>query len=196
MVGRHSWRFLPPPLLDGVQHVSSLLILGVTSVDDLRVTKHVASTLEARSRSLYAALWELRSHGLPTRVRHQVARATTVADLCFTSVVRSHIGSWAWPHWKVPVSNEKNGYLSDGLGGAAQLVKSAEDWLMRSIIDWGTHVLCPLCPPTNSRKYELRPRLHNFLLPPKDDTNYIPQTLLRLLRPNLWFTFVLSTYNS
>ena len=49
-VARHSRRFLPPPLLDGVQRVSSLLVLGVMLEDNLRVTKHVERTLEACSR--------------------------------------------------------------------------------------------------------------------------------------------------
>src|SRR6218665_679110 len=61
LVAHHSRRFLPPPRLDGVQRVSSLLVLGVTLEDNLRVTAHVERTLEACSRSLYA-LRELRSH--------------------------------------------------------------------------------------------------------------------------------------
>jgi len=110
LVARHSWRFLPPPLLDGVQRVSSLLVLGVTLEDDLKVTEHVERTLEACSRSLYA-LRELRSHGLLTRALHQVARATTVAKLTYASPAgwRSHIGFWARSHWKVPFSDERNG---------------------------------------------------------------------------------------
>src|SRR6218665_1304211 len=56
-------------------------------------------------------------------------------------------------------------YLSDDLASAAQLVESAEDGLMRSIIAWEIHVLHPLCPPVNIRKYDLRPSPHNFLLP-------------------------------
>jgi len=72
----------------------------------------------------------------------------------------------------------------DYLGSATQLVESAEDGLMRSIIAWETHVLCPLFP-VNIWKYDLRPSLHNFLLPLRDDTNYIPLTLFRWLRPNL-----------
>jgi len=84
LVARHSRRVLPPPLLDGVQRVSSLLVLGVTLEDNLIVTEHVERTLEACSRSLYA-LRELRSHGLQTRTLHQVARATTVAKLTYAS---------------------------------------------------------------------------------------------------------------
>ena len=42
-------------------------------------------------------------------------------------------------------------YLSDDLGSAAQLVESAEDGLMRSIIAREIHVLRPLCHPVNIR---------------------------------------------
>ena len=65
------------------------------------------------------------------------------------------------------------------------LVESAEDRLMRSIIAREIHVLRPLCPPVNIRKYDLRPSPHDFLLPLRDDTNYIPRALFRWLRPNL-----------
>src|SRR6218665_1324762 len=75
-------------------------------------------------------------------------------------------------------------YLSDDLASAAQLVESVEDGLMRSIIAREIHVLRPLCPPVNIRKYDLRLSPHNFLLPLRDDTNYIPRTLFRWLRPN------------
>src|SRR6218665_2498809 len=86
-------------------------------------------------RSLYA-LRELRSHGLPSRALHQVAKATTVAKLTYASP--------AW--WGLTSAAERDrierflsrmkrmDYLSDDLGSAAQLVESAEDGLMRSII--------------------------------------------------------------
>lgn len=38
--------------------------------------------------------------------------------------------------------------------------------------------------PTNIRKYDLRPKPHNFLFSFRDDTNYISWTLLKWLRPN------------
>ena len=76
-------------------------------------------------------------------------------------------------------------YLSDDLGSAAQLLESAEDGLMRSITAREIHVLRLLCPPVNIRKYDLRPSPLNFLLPLRDDTNYIPRIRFRWLRPNL-----------
>src|SRR6218665_1855725 len=127
LVARHSRRFLPPPLLDAVQRVSSLLVglrtaWGVTLEDNLRVTEHVERTLEACSRSLYA-LRELRSHGLPSRALHQVARPTTVAKLTY--------GSPVW--WGLTSAAERDrierflsrmkkmDYLSNDLASAAQL---------------------------------------------------------------------------
>ena len=41
---------------------------------------------------------------------------------------------------------ERMDYLSDDLGRAAQLVESAEDGLMRSIIARETHLLLPISP--------------------------------------------------
>src|SRR6218665_3689741 len=92
-----------------------------------------------------------RSHGLPSRAFHQVARATTVAKLTYASQP-----SPAW--WGLTSAAERDrierflsrmkrmDYLSDDLGSAAQLVESAEDGLMRSIIAREIHVLRPLCP--------------------------------------------------
>src|SRR6218665_1618577 len=186
LVAHHRQRFLPPPLLDGVQCVSSLLVLGVTLEDNLRVTEHVERTLEACSRLLYT-LRELRSHGLPSRAHHQVARATTVAKLTYASPAgwRSHIGFERDRIERFLSRMKGMDYFSDDLGSAAQLTESAKDGLMRSIIAREIHVLRPLCPPVNIRKYDLRPSPHNFLLPLRDDTHYIPRTLFRWLRPNL-----------
>ena len=150
--------------------------------------------------TLYA-LRELRSHGLPSRALHQVARATIVAKLtyiCFSSVVGGHTSAAERDLIERFLSRMKRmDYLSGDLGSAAQLVESAEDGLMRSIIAREIHVLRPLCPPVNIRKYDLRPSPHNFLLSLRDDTNlglicnispstnYITLTLFRCLRPNL-----------
>src|SRR6218665_466885 len=109
------------------------------------------------------------------------------ADLCFSSVVGLTSAAERDRIERFLYRMKRMDYLSDDLGSAAQLVESAEDGLMRSIIAREIHVglLRPLCPPVNIRKYDLRPSPHNFLLPLRDDTNYIPRTLFRWLRPNL-----------
>src|SRR6218665_1216807 len=81
LVARHSRRFLPPPLLDRVQRVSSLLVLAVTLEDNLRVTEHVERTLEACSRSLYDLL-ELRSHVLRPSGRQSKNRCKADLHVC------------------------------------------------------------------------------------------------------------------
>src|SRR6218665_2792946 len=42
------------------------------------------------------------------------------------------------------------------------------------------HVLRPLFPPLAQRSHSHRPRAHDFVLPRKDDKNYIPRILYRL----------------
>jgi len=77
--------------------------------------------------------------------------STTVAKVTYASP------AW-WGHTSAAERNRIEGflswmkrmdYLSDDLGGAAQLVESAEDELMCSIIAQETHVLHPFCPPMN-----------------------------------------------
>src|SRR6218665_3684003 len=107
--------------------------------------------------------------------------------ICLSSVVRGLTSAAECDRIERFLSRMKRmDYLSDDLGSAAKLVESAEDGLMRSIIAREIHVLRPLCPPVNIRKYDLRLSPHNFLLPLRDDTNhmYIPRTLFRWLRPN------------
>src|SRR6218665_863981 len=41
------------------------------------------------------------------------------------------------------------------------------------------HVLRHLFPSEKPRIYDLRPRAHNFILPEKDDSNFIPRVLFR-----------------
>ena len=48
--------------------------------------------------------------------------------------------------------------------------------------DWEFHVLRPICPPTADRKYNLRPRPHDFVLPPRDDNNYLPRVMYKWSR--------------
>ena len=76
LVARHSRRFLPPPLIDEVQRVSYLLVLGVT-------LEHVERTLEACSRSVYA----LRELALKSSPPGRQSYNRCEADLCFSSVV-------------------------------------------------------------------------------------------------------------
>src|SRR6218665_3863881 len=59
----------------------------------------------------------------------------------------------------------------------SEMVREAEDKLLSAVTSNQFHVLRRLFPPTIERKYSLRPRKHDFVLPPKDDKNFIPRVL-------------------
>src|SRR6218665_2521220 len=46
--------FQPPQCIDGVEHLTTMKILGVTLYDNLSASTHISGVLEACSRSLYA----------------------------------------------------------------------------------------------------------------------------------------------
>ena len=172
----------PPPPLPGIQRVTSLNILGVTITEDLRVSSHVSEILGSCSGSLYA-LRVLRAHGLPTRALHMVAGATTVSRLLYAAPAW-----WGYATADDRVRVEKflarmrrMGYLPEDSREAAVMVGEAEDRLLRSVIQCKTHVLRSVFPPSNIRCHDLRPRPHDFQLPPKDDKNFIPRILFRSL---------------
>src|SRR6218665_2298026 len=60
------------------------------------------------------------------------------------------------------------------------LIKPAEKKLLCKVKNNEYHVLRPLFPPLAQRSHSLRPRAHDFVLPRKDDKNYIPRILYRL----------------
>ena len=62
----------------------TMKVLGVTLRDDLNASTHITGVLEDCSRSLYA-LQILRSHGLPPKALHEVARSTTLSRLMYAA---------------------------------------------------------------------------------------------------------------
>ena len=70
------------------------------------------------------------------------------------------------------------GYLpGDSPAVSHEMVREAEDKLLSAVTSNQFHVMRRLFPPTIERKYSLRPRKHDFVLPPKDDKNFIPRVL-------------------
>src|SRR6218665_2788535 len=59
----------------------------------------------------------------------------------------------------------------------SEMVREAEDKLLPAVTSNQFHVLRHLFPPNIERKYSIRPRKHDFVLPPKDDKNFIPKVL-------------------
>src|SRR6218665_1687477 len=73
------------------------------------------------------------------------------------------------------------GYLPPALPDAAVLVAETETRLLASVVLRPDHVLRQLSPPVIIRRPGLRPCPHNFVLPDKDDCNFIPRILYRTL---------------
>src|SRR6218665_3896646 len=56
---------------------------------------------------------------------------------------------------------------------------AALDTLLRSIISNLNHVLSGLMPAIVTRSYNLRPHPHSYVLPEKDELNFIPRALYK-----------------
>lgn len=104
-------------------------------------------TMGACSRSLYA-LRVLRVHGLPPAVLHEVARATTLAHLLYTSpawwgfakqVDRSRLE-------RLLTRMRRMGYLPSCTPDVFDLAHAAEQRLLGSVAVNSNHVLRPLLP--------------------------------------------------
>src|SRR6218665_2922917 len=167
-----------PQTIAGVERVTSMKILGVIVNDNLRATDHVAELTSSCSRGLYA-LRVLRSHGLSEVSLHGVTKATVVARLLYAA-----------PAWRgFTTAEDRNkleqflnrtgrmGYLPGDSPAVSEMVRKAEDKLLSAVTSNQFHVLRRPLPPTIERKYSLRPRKHDFVLPPKDDKNFIPRVL-------------------
>jgi len=173
---------VPPASIPDVERVSTMKVLGVTLRDDLNASTHITGVLGACSRSLYA-LRILRSHGLPPKALHEVARSTTLSRLMYAAP--------AW--WGLASAADRErvdrfisrtirmGYLPPHTIDASAMVADGEDRLLAAVSSCSNHVLRPVFPPLIERRPGLRPRPHNFTLPDKDDTNFIPRVLYRVL---------------
>src|SRR6218665_2854048 len=71
-------------------------------------------------------------------------------------------------------------YLPDNAPTFPSLVGKADERLFRSIELNPSHVLRDLLPPKAKRPYKLRPRAHDYVLPIKDDKNFVPRYLYPL----------------
>jgi len=170
-----------PPLLDGISRVDSLKCLGVTLCADFTVTAHVQEVISRCAQSLFA-LRTLRAHGLCATLLETVFRSVTLSKLLYASP--------AW--WGFASSTDKNqleaflrkagraGFYSQGTSFAT-LCNTADTNLFQSIMRNHNHVLNKFLPPKPSHNYDLRPRSHPFILPPKrnvlDEQNFLYRML-------------------
>ena len=116
--------------------------------------KHTEDLISSCSRSLYA-LRALRSHDLRAEALHVITGATTIARLLYTSPAC----------WDLTSAKDRD---------------RLEQFLRRIQRMGFLHAETPtiaLMPPTVIRKYDLWHRQHNFVLPDKDERNFIARAL-------------------
>ena len=147
-----------------MERVSSMKILGVLVSNDLHATNHIEGLISSCSRSL-DALRVLRYHGQRAEALHVITGATTIARLFYASPAwcgltsakdRSRLGQFLR-------RIQRMGFHHAETPTIAEMVGTAEDRLLRSIITNPHHVLRALMPPTVIRKFDLRPIDHTTL---------------------------------
>ena len=158
----------------GIEHVSSIKVLGVTLQNNLRMNAHISEVISGCSSSLYA-LCVLRNHGLPPAALYEVCRASIMARLMYASP--------AW--WGFANAGERSrhegfiaktmrfGYLPPTAPTAEELSRQADTTLFKAVTLDLHRVLHDLLPATRSHGHNLRARAHNYVLPAKDDRNFM-----------------------
>src|SRR6218665_967789 len=161
-------------IIEGAERVLSLRVLGVILDSKLSMAEYITAFLNTCSSSTYA-LRLLRSHGLQPRELHLVARATTVASMLYAA-----------PAWwgfagegvrqrleRLIARMQRSGYLPSDFPDLATLVEEADCKLYTNVRRSNTHVLRHyfIEQPVSTRL--LRERAYNFVLPLRDNRNFI-----------------------
>ena len=180
VIKRPGSRAPPPPPTTGLKRVTNMKILGVTVQDNLSMDAHITEVISSCSSSLYA-LRVLRNHGLPPASLHEVARASTMARLMYASPAWWGFASEGGRD-RVEAFIRKTkrfGYLPPTAPCASELSDRADETLFNATRSDIHHVLHDLLPTTTSHEHFLRPRAHNFVLPDKDDRNFVNRMLFK-----------------
>jgi hypothetical protein len=168
------------PSIPGITRVSNIKVLGVHLQNDLKMNHHISETIKSCSSSFYA-LRILRSHGLTSDAIYKVASACTISKLLYASP--------AW--WGFTNAAERDrvesfvrklirlDYLPRSFASARSIADKTDDNLFKQIVFNNSHVLHKLLPEVNKYQYNLRTRLHNYVLPVKDSKNYVTRMLYK-----------------
>lgn len=171
----------PPPNL-GIQRQDSIKILGVTVDNKRTFSDHIACTLQTCHQNLIA-LKIMRNYGLSAPILRTVFKCTVISRLLYASP--------AW--WGYTTANSKNslaaflrkavkfGFYSDQDPDIFAMQIQIERNLFASIQNNTEHALHGLLPPRKKTNYNLRTRGHSFVLPPKDDKNFITRCLYNFI---------------
>src|SRR6218665_2278573 len=121
----------------------------------------------------------LRSHGLPLQSLYEVAKMTTVSSLMYVSP------TW----WGFTSAGDRKGIgtfldrmkrqdcLPPQSPDADQTTDRTDQRLFSAVMSNKNHVLHSRLPVKRPRIYDLRPRAHDYSLPPKDEQNFITRLL-------------------
>jgi len=163
---RHRQKFSSPPVLQYIERVTSLKILGVPLTDRLSMSEHVQATIIACASLLYA-LRVLRAHGMPETALQTVYQATVMAKVLY--------GTSAW--WGFTSASDRQrieafvgrakrcGLCQADLPPVTLLVEDADDKLFEAVLRNPEHTLHSLLPERrHDNTYSLRPRRHDLML--------------------------------
>jgi hypothetical protein len=173
---------LPPPQ-PNINRAESMVMLGVTIQNDLRMTSHVAAKVESCSKALFA-LKTLKAHGMPQLELHEVFRATAFASLLYAAP--------AWWGFTMSADRErleaflrkatKSGFYPQDASSVGNTVDKNEKSLFSAIITNQNHTLHSLLPSKKQSTHTLRPRAHPFQIPFTMSALHDKNFLIRMLR--------------
>ena len=167
-----------PTTTEGIDRVDSTTKLGVVMMSSLSMKDHVNKLMTGCASMLYP-MNILRAQGLQQDCLQEVFRAKVLSRIMYASS--------AW--WGLAKRDEINrinsfikrakklGYYPQNGECFEELCREADARLFARIKMDHNHVLNNMIPKTKPKTYNLRLRSHNFVLPVKDDRNFINRVL-------------------
>ena len=149
--------------------------------DNLKLTGHIDHLTSACSSSFYA-ISKLKAHGLSPPLIQSITIATTMSKLLYASP------SWWWLALasdkerleKILKRAKRLHFIEQSYPTVSELANTADTKLFLFILHNPNHVLYqflpPLRPPTN---YNMRERIHNHMLPHKNNSQFISRALYK-----------------
>ena len=172
-----------PPATDGRERVSSFKKLGVILQSNLSMKDHVDALITAGGNMLYA-LNILKHHGMRTERLQQVFCSKVVSKLTYAS------SAWlgmAGQEQKNRIDSllrrsKKYGFYPEDGGTFDELCDRADEKLFRKIQNNPDNVLYKFLPPKQMFEYNLGKRPHKYILPDKDDRNFINRIIYKFIK--------------
>ena len=166
-------RVVLPPLVDGVERVDVLNVLGVALgvaiTCRLRMDRHIDHVCTRANQSLYA-IKVLLAHGLSGERLYDVVRATTLARMLYASSAWYGFANGAQRNRLNAVVRRlvRCRMLPRDQPSFENLCDRSDAVFFASILAYSDHVLYGLLPPIKVSGYELRKRAHNREIPRAD----------------------------